>query len=223
MACVVHVLLPIRQKVRDAEVLSPPVCASLCLWNRGRRPVEILVWQTAAFCLANRRLLPGILRPRVPSRLVLGLTYSQLFTFHRVLWRCAATSGARGRHASVLMLCVSGKNIKAGVLRRKKLLKKQLSKKTFIYLCSVKPSLPKRPMRPVRAAARVLSASAERGRFSIILTQGAHTAGNFGSFSSDLQGTRLPRFQPPPEPGRPVPDRLPAHCLCCPPLNTLRR
>ena len=223
MACVVHVLLPIRQKVRDAEVLSPPVCASLCLWNRGRRPVEILVWQTAAFCLANRRLLPGILRPRVPSRLVLGLTYSQLFTFHRVLWRCAATSGARGRHASVLMLCVSGKNIKAGVLRRKKLLKKQLSKKTFIYLCSVKPSLPKRPMRPVRAAARVLSASAERGRFSIILTQGAHTAGNFGSFSSDLQGTRLPRFQPPPEPGRPVPGRLPAHGLCCPPLNTLRR
>lgn len=111
MACVVHVLLPIRQKVRDAEVLSPPVCASLCLWNRGRRPVEILVWQTAAFCLANRRLLPDILRPRVPSRLVLGLTYSQLFTFHRVLWRCAATSGARGRHASVLMLCVSGKNI----------------------------------------------------------------------------------------------------------------
>lgn len=131
MACVVHVLLPIRQKARDAEVLSPPVCASLCLWNRGRRPVEILVWQTAAFCLANRRLLPGILRPRVPSRLVLGLTYSQLFTFHRVLWRCAATSGARGRHASVLMLCVSGKNIKAGVLRRKKLLKKQLSKKNF--------------------------------------------------------------------------------------------
>lgn len=142
MACVVHVLLPIRQKVRDAEVLSPPVCASLCLWNRGRRPVEILVWQTAAFCLANRRLLPGILRPRVPSRLVLGLTYSQLFTFHRVLWRCAATSGARGRHASVLMLCVSGKNIKAGVLRRKKLLKKQLSKKTFIYLCSVKSVSP---------------------------------------------------------------------------------
>ena len=131
MACVVHVLLPIRQKARDAEVLSPPVCASLCLWNRGRRPVEILVWQTAAFCLANRRLLPGILRPRVPSRLVLGLTYSQLFTFYRVLWRCAATSGARGRHASVLMLCVSGKNIKAGVLRRKKLLKKQLSKKNF--------------------------------------------------------------------------------------------
>lgn len=142
MACVVHVLLPIRQKVRDAEVLSPPVCASLCLWNRGRRPVEILVWQTAAFCLANRRLLPGILRPRVPSRLVLGLTYSQLFTFHRVLWRCAATSGARGRHASVLMLCVSGKNIKAGVLRRKKLLKKQLSKRTFIYLCSVKSVSP---------------------------------------------------------------------------------
>lgn len=142
MAFVVHVLLPIRQKVRDAEVLSPPVCASLCLWNRGRRPVEILVWQTAAFCLANRRLLPGILRPRVPSRLVLGLTYSQLFTFHRVLWRCAATSGARGRHASVLMLCVSGKNIKAGVLRRKKLLKKQLSKKTFIYLCSVKSVSP---------------------------------------------------------------------------------
>lgn len=142
MAFVVHVLLPIRQKVRDAEVLSPPVCASLCLWNRGRRPVEMLVWQTAAFCLANRRLLPGILRPRVPSRLVLGLTYSQLFTFHRVLWRCAATSGARGRHASVLMLCVSGKNIKAGVLRRKKLLKKQLSKKTFIYLCSVKSVSP---------------------------------------------------------------------------------
>lgn len=142
MAFVVHVLLPIRQKVRDAEVFSPPVCASLCLWNRGRRPVEILVWQTAAFCLANRRLLPGILRPRVPSRLVLGLTYSQLFTFHRVLWRCAATSGARGRHASVLMLCVSGKNIKAGVLRRKKLLKKQLSKKTFIYLCSVKSVSP---------------------------------------------------------------------------------
>ena len=142
MACVVHVLLPIRQKARGAEVLSPPVCASLCLWNRGRRPVEILVWQTAAFCLANRRLLPGILRPRVPSRLVLGLTYSQLFTFHRVLWRCAATSGARGRHASVLMLCVSGKNIKAGVLRRKKLLKKQLSKKTFIYLCSVKSVSP---------------------------------------------------------------------------------
>lgn len=67
----------------------------------------------------------------MPSRLVLGLTYSQLFTFHRVLWRCAATSGARGRHTSVLMLCVSGKNIKAGVLRRKKLLKKQLSKKNF--------------------------------------------------------------------------------------------
>lgn len=142
MACVVHVLLPIRQKVRDAEVLSPPVCASLCLWNRGRRPVEILVWQTAAFCLANRRLLPGILRPRVPSRLVLGLTYSQLFTFHRVLWRCAATSGARGRHASVLMLCVSGKNIKAGVLRRKKLLKKQPAKGTFTYLCSVKSVSP---------------------------------------------------------------------------------
>lgn len=142
MAFVVHVLLPIRQKARGAEVLSPPVCASLCLWNRGRRPVEILVWQTAAFCLANRRLLPGILRPRVPSRLVLGLTYSQLFTFHRVLWRCAATSGARGRHASVLMLCVSGKNIKAGVLRRKKLLKKQLSKRTFIYLCSVKSVSP---------------------------------------------------------------------------------
>lgn len=142
MACVVHVLLPIRQKVRDAEVLSPPVCASLCLWNRGRRPVEILVWQTAAFCLANRRLLPGILRPRVPSRLVLGLTYSQLFTFHHVLWRCAATSGARGRHASVLMLCVSGKNIKAGVLRRKKLLKKQPAKRTFIYLCSVKSVSP---------------------------------------------------------------------------------
>lgn len=142
MAFVVHVLLPIRQKARDAEVLSPPVCASLCLWNRGRRPVEILVWQTAAFCFANRRLLPGILRPRVPSRLVLGLTYSQLFTFHRVLWRCAATSGARGRHASFLMLCVSGKNIKAGVLRRKKLLKKQPSKRTFIYLCSVKSVSP---------------------------------------------------------------------------------
>lgn len=128
----------------------------------------------------------------MPSRLVLGLTYSQLFTFHRVLWRCAATSGARGRHASVLMLCVSGKNIKAGVLRRKKLLKKQLSKRTFIYLCSVKSVSTEETDAARRATVRVLSASAERGRFSIILTQGAHTAGNFGSFSSDLQGTPAP-------------------------------
>lgn len=154
MACVVHVLLPIRQKVRDAEVLSPPVCASLCLWNRGRRPVEILVWQTAAFCLANRRLLPGILRPRVPSRLVLGLTYSQLFTFHRVLWRCAATSGARGRHASVLMLCVSGKNIKAGVLRRKKLLKNS---------CIIRKSkFPQNPKRSVRFSGKRTKRSVQK-------------------------------------------------------------
>lgn len=223
MACVVHVLLPIRQKVRDAEVLSPPVCASLCLWNRGRRPVEILVWQTAAFCLANRRLLPGILRPRVPSRLVLGLTYSQLFTFHRVLWRCAATSGARGRHASVLMLCVSGKNIKAGVLRRKKLLKKQLSKKNFYLPLQCEIRLSRRDRCGPSALRRGSCLPARSGDVFPSFSRKEPTLPETSAPFLPTSKGRLPRFQPPPEPGRPVPGRLPAHGLCCPPLNTLRR
>ena len=133
----------VRRARSSAYPAKSPGCRS-SLASRLCQPLSVESWQASRgdTCLANRRLLPGILRPRVPSRLVLGLTYSQLFTFHRVLWRCAATSGARGRHASVLMLCVSGKNIKAGVLRRKKLLKKQLSKKTFIYPCSVKSVSP---------------------------------------------------------------------------------
>lgn len=140
----------VRRARSSAYPAKSPGCRS-SLASRLCQPLSVESWQASRgdTCLANSRILFGKSSPSARHieatrafPLVLGLTYSQLFTFHRVLWRCAATSGARGRHASVLMLCVSGKNIKAGVLRRKKLLKKQLLKRTFIYLCSVKSVSP---------------------------------------------------------------------------------
>ncbi len=97
---------------------------------------------TAAFCLANGRLPRPAVKPRAAFPTTLSISYLASCSPASVFSGGTPPSRREAEAGACLMLCVSGKNDTASLLRRKKLLKKQPAKRTFTYLCSVKSVSP---------------------------------------------------------------------------------